>query len=385
MPHAPLRRLPRRTLCIQAAKLKLSVLDQSPVSAGSTPADALRNTLDLARLTDRLGYERYWIAEHHAMETLACPAPEILITRVAAETSSIRVGSGGVMLPHYSPLKVAEQFRMIHAFSPGRIDLAVGRAPGSGGLEAFALQRERGKRLQAEDFAEQVLELDAFLNHGFPQEHPFSRIKVSPEMPGSPDLWMLGSSPWSASVAAQLGMPYAFAHFIGPEQTEAALARYRAEFKPSAHLVEPRVIVALGAIAADTEAEATRLAASTRALIRTILLGGERKPVQTPEDAQRELAALGVDTDPFTWDDARWPRYMVGSAVKVHDKMQEMARELAVDELMILTVVHGHEARRHSYELLAKSFGLTPRSAEAAETATKAAGEITAKPEPTSK
>src|ERR1700758_3507825 len=132
--------------------MKLSVLDQSPVPSGSTPADALHNTIELAQAADNLGYERYWIAEHHAIETLACPAPEILITRVAAETSTIRVGSGGVMLPHYSPLKVAEQFRMLHAFYPDRIDLAIGRAPGSGGLEAFALQRERTKRHQAEDF-----------------------------------------------------------------------------------------------------------------------------------------------------------------------------------------------------------------------------------------
>src|SRR6202049_3684921 len=163
--------------------IKLSVLDQSPVSAGSTPADALRNTIELARLADQLGYQRYWIAEHHAMETLACPAPEILIARVAAETSTIRVGSGGILLPHYSPLKVAEVFRMLHALYPDRIDLAVGRAPGSGGLEAFALQRDRSKRLEADDFREQLTELLAFLHHDFPPEHPFSRIKVSPEMP----------------------------------------------------------------------------------------------------------------------------------------------------------------------------------------------------------
>ena len=345
--------------------MKLSVLDQSPVPAGFTPADALRNTIDLARATESFGYERYWIAEHHAMETLACPAPEILITRVAAETSAIRVGSGGVLLPHYSPLKVAEQFRMLHALYLGRIDLAVGRAPGSGGLEAYALQRERSKRQEAEDFPEQLIELDSFLHHDFPPEHPFSRIKVSPDMPGSPDLWLLGSSLWSAAVAAQLGMPYAFAHFIGPEQTEAALARYRSDFKPSKRLAEPRIIVALGAICADTEAEATRLSASTKVLIRGIRLGGERRPVPTPEDATRELEGLGEGADPFTWDAGRWPRYIVGSATQVAGTLQTMARDLRVDELMILTVIHDHGARRRSYELLARSLGLASRSGEA--------------------
>ena len=342
--------------------MKLSVLDQSPVPAGFTPADALRNTIDLARAAERFGYERYWIAEHHAMETLACPAPEILITRVAAETSAIRVGSGGIMLPHYSPLKVAEQFRMLHALYPGRIDLAIGRAPGSGGLEAYALQRERSKRHEAEDFPEQAMELEAFLHHSFSPDHPFSRIKVSPDMPGWPDLWMLGSSLWSAAVAAQLGMPYAFAHFIGPEHTEAALARYRSDFKPSKLLAEPRAIVALGAICADTEVEATRLAASTKVLIRGFRLGGERRPVPPPDQALRELEALGEGADPFTWDASRWPRYLVGSAAQLKDKLAAMARDLSVDELMILTVIHDHAARRRSYELLAESFGLTPRS-----------------------
>ena len=158
--------------------MKLSVIDQSPVSAGFTPADALRNTIELARLADRLGYERYWIAEHHAITALASPAPEILMTRVAAETSTIRVGSGGVMLPHYSPLKVAETFRMLHALYPGRIDLGVGRAPGGTPLDTFALQRYRGQQLSVDDFPQQLVELLAFLNRDFPDKHPFGRLTV---------------------------------------------------------------------------------------------------------------------------------------------------------------------------------------------------------------
>src|ERR1700694_4743318 len=205
--------------------MKLSVLDQSPVPAGFTPADALRNTIQLARAADSLGYERYWIAEHHAIETLASPAPEILIARVAAETSGIRVGSGGVLLPHYSALKVAEVFRMLHAMYPDRIDLGIGRAPGGTPLDTFALQRYRGQQLPVDDFPQQLRELMAFLNRDFPAKHPFSRLTVSPDMPGCPEVWLLGSSLWSASAAAQLGLRYAFAHFIDSNPTRAALER----------------------------------------------------------------------------------------------------------------------------------------------------------------
>jgi luciferase family oxidoreductase group 1 len=354
--------VPSRSARKAKRAMKLSVLDQSPVPSGSTPADALNHTIHLARVADRLGYERYWIAEHHAMETLASPAPEILIARVAAETSEIRVGSGGVLLPHYSPLKVAEVFRMLHALYPGRIDLGLGRAPGSGGLEALALQRERTRRLDASDFPEQLTELLSFLHHDFPPENPFRRIQVSPEMPGAPEAWLLGSSEWSAAVAAQFGLPYAFAHFIGPEQTVRALAHYRANFRPSKFLEEPRVILTLGAVCADTEAEADRLSASTKVLIRRIRLGGERRPVPTPEEAAKELESAGEGADPLTWDASEWPRYAVGTAGKVSATLKSMAGHLHIEEIMILTVIHSHAARVRSYELLAESFGLTRRS-----------------------
>jgi len=243
-----------------------------------------------------------------------------------------------------------------------RRGLGVGRAPGSGGLEAFALQRDRSKRHEASDFPEQLTELLAFLHHDFPPEHPFSRIKVSPEMPGAPDVWLLGSSGWSAEVAAQFGLPYAFAHFIGPEQTVAALAHYRSHFRPSKYLLEPRAILTLGVVCADTEAEAERLSASTKVLIRRIRLGGERRPVPTPEDAITELRGLGAEADPLTWDASEWPRYIVGAPAQVKSKLEGMAGDLQVDELMVLTVIHNHEARLRSYELLAESFDLTKRS-----------------------
>ena len=269
-------------------ELKLSVVDQSPVSAGFTPADALRNTIELARLADRLGYERYWIAEHHGMETLASPSPEILISRLGAETSGIRVGSGGVMLPHYSPMKVAETFRMLHALYPNRIDLGVGRAPGGSPLETLALMRDRSRRQLADDFPQQLTELLAFLNKSFPENHPFSRIKLSPDMPGGPEVWLLGSSLWSASAAAQIGLPYASAHFIDQRSTRPALEYYRSHFTPSDYLSGPRALIALGAICADTAAEAQRLSASSRLLIRRIRQGDTR-PVPTPEEALKRV------------------------------------------------------------------------------------------------
>ena len=338
--------------------MKLSIIDQSPVSEGSTPADALRNTIELAKLADRLGYERYWIAEHHGMATLASPAPEILITRVAAETSHIRVGSGGVMLPHYSAMKVAETFRMLHALYPERIDLGVGRAPGGTGLETFALMRDRKKHEVSDDFPQQMAELLAFLNRGFPSDHPFHRINITPSMPGGPEVWLLGSSMWSASAAAQFGLPYAFAHFIDQRPTRSAIEYYRSHFAPSDYLKAPMAIVALGAICADTNEEAQRLAASSRLLIRRIRRGDARL-VPTPEDALKELAQEPDAELPVTTE---FPRYHVGAPEELRDKLIDMASQLHVEELMIVTIVHDHRARMRSYELLAKAFGLKPRA-----------------------
>ena len=334
--------------------MKLSVIDQSPVPTGFTPADALQNTIELARLTDRLGYERYWIAEHHAMPTLACSAPEILLARVGAETKRIRIGSGGVMLPHYSPLKVAEQFRMLHALYPDRVDLGVGRAPGGSPLDSYALRRERVDRPLPDDFPEQLVELLAFLNGGFPEKNAFARILVSPAMPGSPTPWMLGSSMWSADAAAQLGLPYAFAHFISPEPTRAAIEHYYARFKPSQYLSAPQAIVALGAICAETDAAASRLMASAR-LMRRRRDRGEWLPIPTVEEAIAELGDAALKPMRET---SEWPRYFVGSPTTLRQHFEGLATTLKLAEIMIVTIVHDHQARLHSYELLADAFGL---------------------------
>ena len=380
-----------------AHALRLSVLDQSPVPAGSTPSQALANSLDLARHVDRLGYTRLWYSEHHAMDLLACTAPEILIARAAAETTRIRVGSGGIMLPHYSAFKVAEVFRTLHAMFPNRIDLGIGRAPGGGQLEAYALRRNR-KAPVPDDFPQQLAELRAFLHpERFPalpaEPHAFANIRVAPDAPGAPDIWLLGSSMWSAVTAAQQGLPYAFAHFFSPIQTRQAIEYYQQNFVPSANRISsglqptesqsttdsgfspgpnsdgraaPEATLAIGVICAETQQEADHLHASVRLLQRRIRMD-DRRPVAIPEDALRELEARPTapnPTIPFTAgsfdapEDNEWPRYLVGTPDRVANQLRNLAKELHLNELIINTITHSHEARKRSYSLLADAMGL---------------------------
>src|SRR5882757_8215148 len=251
--------------------LRLGILDQSPIPEGSSIGDALRNSIDLARLADELGYERYWVAEHHGTPSLACASPEALIGPIAATTRRIKVGSGGVMLPHYSPLKVAETFSMFAGLFPGRIDLGLGRAPGSDPKTAYALQR--GRRQPApDDFPDQLVELLAYLEDKLPENHPFRELAKLPGLPHAPDPYLLGSSPQSGIWAAQLGLPYVFADFINP-QGAAIAERYRDEFTPSDGRDKPRTIVAVWALAADSDAEAEHLSASHRMAMRLFLSG----------------------------------------------------------------------------------------------------------------
>jgi luciferase family oxidoreductase group 1 len=333
-------------------KLRLSVLDQSPVSAGSTPGQALQNSIELAREVDALGYERFWMSEHHAMDTLACTAPEVMLARIGAETKRIRIGSGGIMLPHYTPLKVAECFRMLHALYPGRVDLGIGRAPGGGPVEALALKRERKTRVP-DDFPEQVSELLAFLGHRFPADHPFAAIRVSPDMPSAPDVWMLGSSMWSAAAAVEFGLPYSFAHFFSPIHTRAAIETYRRNFRASEYRSEPEATVAVGVICADTQEEAEFLASSVRLLQRRIRMN-DRRPVASPDDALRELKLVGD----LSMEESEWPRYFVGTATLVKEQLEQMADALGIGELIVNTIVWDHAKRLRSYELLARVFAL---------------------------
>jgi luciferase family oxidoreductase group 1 len=334
--------------------LALSVLDQSPISEGMTGADALRNTVDLAQLADRLGYSRYWVAEHHGTPMLASASPEALIGPIASATKKIRVGSGGVMLPHYSPLKVAETFSVLSGLFPDRIDLGIGRAPGTDARTTYALQRDRS-RAMPDDFPDQLSELLAYLEDDLPQEHPFASLGKLPGRPGSPDLWLLGSSPQSAIWAAQLGVGYSFADFINPGGAEIAQV-YRDRFSAGQRLPEPRLAVAVWAIAAETDEEAQRLASSSRMTMQ-LLRQGRLIPVPPPEKALRFLEQQGgAAAGPNSRGGGR--RGVIGSPEKVREGLEQVAAEYGAQEVMVVTITYDHGARRRSYELIAEAFGL---------------------------
>jgi luciferase family oxidoreductase group 1 len=335
--------------------LRLSILDQSPVAEGQSPAQALANSIELARRAEQLGYHRFWMSEHHAMDTLACTAPEVMLARIGAETHTIRIGSGGIMLPHYSPLKVAECFRTLHALYPGRIDLGVGRAPGGGPVESQALRRDRSS-VPVDDFGRQLPELMALLDGTLPPGHPFARMIVSPAMPGGPDVWLLGSSMWSSDAAAQLGLPYAFAHFFSPLHTRPAIEAYQQRFVPGMHRRQPEAMAAVGVICAPTTEEAEYLHASVRLLQRRIRQG-DRRPVAPPDEALRELGSAGAFSI-ASGEEGEWPRYFVGDPATVRRHLAAMAGALGIGELVIVTITHDQQARLRSYELLADSLAL---------------------------
>ncbi|MGP1282563.1 MAG: LLM class flavin-dependent oxidoreductase [Parasphingopyxis sp.] len=337
---------------------RLSVLDQSPIAEGRTTADAIADTLDLARHADALGYHRYWVAEHHASPALAGAAPEALIGPIAQATARIRVGSGGVMLPHYSPFKVAETFALLSALAPGRIDLGLGRAPGGDGRIMLALQRDRSRRMPHDDFPNNLAELLAYFDGTLPDDHPFAPLADTlPTGGGTPDVWLLGSSMDSALWAAEAGLPYCFADFINPEGM-AMTAEYRARFTPSARLAEPHVMVASWVIAADDAETAARLgkpAAMLGALLRRNVL----IPVPAIETAEEWLeknpAALST----------RKRRVIHGTPPECRAALDGVAAEYGADEMMLVNIMADHRARRDSYRLVAEEYGLAPR-AEAA-------------------
>jgi luciferase family oxidoreductase group 1 len=343
-----------------SARLQISVLDQSPIARGSSGAEALRNTLDLARLADGLGYHRYWVAEHHGGPMLAGPSPEVLIGPIAQSTSHIRVGSGGVMLPHYSPLKVAESFSVLAGLYPGRIDLAVGRAAGTDPLTTFALQRDR-REASPDDFPNQLGELLAYLEDRMPPEHPFARLAGTlPGLPHAPEPWLLGSSPQSALWAAELGLPYAFADFINPSGAAIATS-YRERFIDSQRLEAPRVAVGVWALCADSRDEAEFLAASSRwAMVK--LRRGELIAVPPPLEALRHLEA---ERGAETLAAPRRRRMVLGTGEEVREQLERVAADYGAQELIIVTITHDHAHRRRSYELLAEAFELEPREARA--------------------
>ena len=329
--------------------VRLSVLDQSPVAEGSTGSQALRNTIDLAQHTELLGYHRYWVAEHHGGPSLAGPSPEVLIGPIAAATSTIRVGSGGVMLPHYSPLKVAESFSLLAGLFPGRIDLGIGRAAGTDPMTTFALQRDR-RQAAPDDFPEQLAELLAYFDDSFPDGHALGRLVATlPGRPEQPEVWLLGSSPQSAIWAGELGLPYAFADFINPAGAEIAQL-YRDRFQPSERLQAPRTAVAVWTIAADDRDEAQRLAASSRMTF-TLLRQGRLIPVPPVEKALRFLETQGASAAPRR-------RAVVGDPTSVRRELEAVADEYGAEEVIVVTITFDHEARRRSYSLIADAFAL---------------------------
>jgi luciferase family oxidoreductase group 1 len=309
----------------------LSVLDQSPIPAGSSEGDALRNSLELARLADRLGYHRYWLAEHHGTPGLACHSPEVMIGPVAGATSRIRVGSGGVMLPHYSPLKVAESFLMLSGLYPGRIDLGIGRAAGTSARVAHALQRDR-RHPPPDDFHEHLVELLGLIGANGPAPY------------------LLGSSPQSAVWAAELGLPYVFADFINPAG-EPYAAFYRQQFAPSAHNAKPRVAVCAWAVCADTDEEAQRISLSARMMM-LLLFRGQLIPVPPVEQALEFLRHEGVPLETLP----AHRRIIAGSPNVVRKALESLAEDYGADEVFVVNILYDHPARLRSYELLAQAF-----------------------------
>jgi luciferase family oxidoreductase group 1 len=342
----------------------LSILDLSPVAAGSTGAAALRNSLDLARLADRLGFTRYWVAEHHNLPSIASSAPDIMIGQIAAVTSRMRIGSGGVMLPNHAPLVVAERFKVLEALFPGRIDLGLGRAPGTDPVTSYALRRRQDGG--DDDFLERFQELILLDSERFPDGHPFRSIRAMPQEVRLPPIWLLGSSGYSAQLAAMVGAGFSFAHHFADHDALAAMVSYREQFKPQSGAsgqrgesimrsarATPYAILACAAVCADTDAEAERLAA-TIDLNFVRRRRGEYLPLASPQEA----AAYPYSPAERALVARNRARLFVGSKSTLRERLRPLIAATRADEVMVTTMIYDHAARRRSYELLAQAFGL---------------------------
>jgi luciferase family oxidoreductase group 1 len=336
--------------------IPLSVLDLSPVTTATPGSAALHNSLDLAQLADRLGYKRYWVAEHHNLANIASSAPEIMIGQIAAATTGIRVGSGGVMLPNHAPLMVAERFKVLEALFPGRIDLGLGRAPGTDPVTSYALRARQDPR-EGDDFLERFQELLLLERGGYPEGHPFRKVRAVPADVALPPIWLLGSSGYSAELAAAVGMGFAFAHHFADYDAPSAMLSYRQHFKPSATLGEPYAILGAAVIVADSDAEAERLASSAD-LHYARRAKGEYAPLASPDEAAAYPYAP-VDRERIARHRAR---LIVGGVDTVKQRLLPLIESTRADELMVTTMIYSHAARRHSYELLAEAFALAART-----------------------
>ena len=331
--------------------LALSVLDQSPTIAGGEQAAAIRETIDMARHCEALGYSRFWVSEHHGSQTIVGSAPEILIAAIAARTNRIRVGSAGVMLPHYSPLKVAEQFRVLEAIAPGRIDLGVGRAPGGDGRMAWALNPSGDQAV--ERFPANVRDIVAWTSdRPLAEGHPLAALKVTPQTPHAPEVFVLGSSDYGPQVAAYLGLPFCFAAFINEPGAEQAFDIYRQHYQPSERHPKPHAMVCVFALAADTQ-EAARRIFSTRARSRLNRDRGIRAPLLPPDEA-----LAGASAAELARADQLAASAFVGDGPACAMKLRDYGAKLGVQELAILTHAYHVADRKRSFEILAGEFGL---------------------------
>ncbi len=333
--------------------MRLSVLDQSTAAKGRDQDAAIRETLALAKHCDALGYHRYWVSEHHNSGNIVGTAPEVLMAAIAATTPRIRVGSAGVMLPHYSAFKVAEQFRVLEAIAPGRIDLGVGRAPGSDQLTARALNPF--PQDVHDQFPQQVQELQHWVSGTpLPDDHPFRRVIAHPTGPSSPQMWILGSSDYGAQLAAYFGLPYAFAYFFSYGfDVDHALELYRKNYRPSERYPKPQTTICVWALAADTEAEALyQFKSRERSLIERE--SGIRQPLMSPEEA----AARTLSPHEQAFSQKLLRQAVVGSAAQVKVRLDELAKRLDLDELVVVTWTYDAAPRMRSYELLAEVYGL---------------------------
>ena len=331
--------------------IPLSILDLSPVSAGSTAAQALRNSLDLARAADGLGFTRYWVAEHHNLPAIASSAPEIMIGQIAAATTHLRVGSGGVMLPNHAPLMVAERFKVLEALFPGRIDLGLGRAPGTDPATSYMLRRRQGIS-EEDDFLERFNELMLLETRGFPAGHPFHNVRAMPADVPLPPIFLLGSSDYSAQLAGQIGAAFSFAHHFATFDAAEAMRLYRDNFRASASHATPYAILATHAVCADSDAEAERLAATVD-LNFVRRAKGEYQPLASPAEA----AAYAYTPADRARIAQNRTRMAVGSPATVLARLKPLIESTKADELMVTTMIFDHGARKHSYQLLAQAFG----------------------------
>jgi luciferase family oxidoreductase group 1 len=331
----------------------LSVLDLAPVGRGSSPAAALAHSTELVREVERLGFRRHWVAEHHNMPGIASSSPPVLLAHLAAATTSIRLGSGGLMLPNHAPLAVAEQFGMLEALHPGRIDLGIGRAPGTDPLTASALRRGNG--VGADDFPDQLGQLLGFFDGAFPEEHPYRAITAVPALGYRPDIWLLGSSTYSAQAAAYLGMPFSFAYHFAPGLLHEALHAYRSRFRPSEQLDAPYVMLGVSVLCAPGDDDA-RFLAGSGALAFVRLRQGRPDVYPTPEEAAEYRFTPHEREIVKSWTSS----HVVGAPGTVRDRLDQLVADTGVDELMVTTMAHHHDHRVASYRLLADAWGLSP-------------------------